>query len=92
MLKFRYFQRKTQKKGDLGVFSGENWEDCARFSEEWEGKGELCVFYTLSHTIFECNLGTFSREGKEGERDEDRQGGEPNMARWEDEEGKEGSS
>ena len=61
MLKFRYFQRKTQKKGDLGVFSGENWEDCARFSEELEGKGELCVFYTLSHTIFECIFGTFSR-------------------------------
>ena len=76
------------------MFSGENWEDCARFSEEWEGKGELCVFYTLSHTIFECNLGTFSRGrgGKEGERDEDRQGGESNMARWENEEGKEGSS
>ena len=69
MLKFRYFQRKTQKKGDFGAFSGENWEDCARFSEELEGKGEMCVFYTLSHTIFECNLGTFSREG------EGRQGG-----------------
>ena len=95
MLKFRYFQRKTQKKGDFGVFSGENWEDCARFSEELEGKGEMCVFYTLSHTIFECNLGTFSRgEGRQG-GGEARQrgarqrgrgkGGEPNMARWEDE-------
>ena len=75
------------------MFSGENWEDCARFSEEWEGKGELCVFYTLSHTIFFFFLCTFSRGGgKEGERDEDRQGGESNMARWENEEGKEGSS
>lgn len=82
------------------MFSGENWEDCARFSEEWEGKGELCVFYTLSHTIFECNLGTFSRgEARKG-RDGEAKGGEPNMARWEetnmarweDEEGKEDSS
>ena len=31
MLKFRYFQRKTQKKGDFGVFLGENREGCARF-------------------------------------------------------------
>ena len=73
------------------MFSGENWEDCARFSEEWEGKGELCVFYTLSHTIFECNLGTFSRgEARRGRSEA--KGGEPNMARWENEEGKEDSS